>query len=154
MGKGPHANLVWTTSQQPTGIIARRKFGLTEQFLSTSKVTVDLPPSAQQRVYVSCGGPLPMSGTFLNFASVSGTKTRFESRSLHKHRSLCTRRQNGLRGQVRFQFITSELPDMLREKINLARARWSSLLDKSCRATSPASRGHTACFSLASRTGL
>ena len=31
-GKGPRANLVWTTSQQPTGIIARRKSGLTRQF--------------------------------------------------------------------------------------------------------------------------
>jgi hypothetical protein len=78
-GKGLRANLVWTTSQQPTGITARRKFGLTRQFLSTSKVTVDLPPSAQQRVYVSCGGPLPMSSTFLNFVPVSGTKTRFET---------------------------------------------------------------------------
>jgi signal peptidase II len=32
-----------------------------------------------------------MSGTFLNFVSVSGTKTRFESRSRHKHRSLAAR---------------------------------------------------------------
>jgi len=46
----------------------------------------------QQHVYVSCGGRLPMSGTFLNFVPVSGTKTRFESRSRHKHRSLVARR--------------------------------------------------------------
>ena len=76
-----------------------------------------MPPSAQQRVYVSCGGPLPMSGTFLNFVPVSGKETRFESRSRHKHRSLCTRRQRVLRGQVRFQFITSVLPDRLKKKI-------------------------------------
>jgi len=56
-----------------------------------------------------------MSSTFLNFVPASWTKTRFEIRSRHKHRSLCTRRQNGLRGRVQFQFITSVLPDMLKK---------------------------------------
>ena len=41
----------------------------------------------------------------------------------------------GSGGQERFQFITSVLPDRLKEKIHLARARWSSLVDKPCRAT-------------------
>jgi len=95
---------LWQIGQRP-----QRKFGLDDKstadrdhssqkirfdriVLSTSIVTVDLPPSAQQRVYVSCGGPLPMSCTFLNFVSVSGTKTRFEIRSRHKHRSLVASR--------------------------------------------------------------
>jgi hypothetical protein len=101
----------WKIGQRP-----KRKFGLDDKstadrdhssqkirfdriVLSTSIVTVDLPPSAQQCVYVSCGGPLPMSGTFLNFVPVSGTKTPFESRSRHKHRSLAVI----LLGQIKWQ---------------------------------------------------
>ena len=72
------------------------------------------------------------SGLTFRFAPFSSPPIPATSQT----RTLCTRRQNGLRGQERFQFITSVLPDRLKEKIHLARARWSSLVDKSCRATS------------------
>jgi hypothetical protein len=43
------------------------------------KITVDRPHGAQQRVYGSCGWPLALTCTFLNFVPASGTWTRFES---------------------------------------------------------------------------
>jgi len=81
-----------------------------------------------------CRDELVLSFIFVQ-RFVSWDRTRLRKGTTAETQTLCTRRQNGLRGQERFQFITSVLPDRLKEKINLARARWSSLVDKSCRAT-------------------
>ena len=84
----------------------------------------------------AAGGPLPMSRSFLNFVPVSGTKTRFETAAAINTGRCAQGGKMGSGDRNGFQFITSVLPDRLKEKIHLARARWSSLVDKSYRATS------------------
>jgi len=90
--------------------------------------------SRQHRVCLMAGDTVARSVNKFIYIRVGG-QIRWIYPPLNKPKTLCTRRQSGLRGQVRFQFITSVLPDRLKEKINLARARWSSLVDKPCRAT-------------------
>ena len=45
-----------------------------------------------------------------------GGQIRFQKPATANSQTLCTRRQNGIRGQARFQFITLVLPDRLKEK--------------------------------------